>query len=179
MTNLGTAAATGVVITDDLPTGTGFVPGSASSNGSVNHSGGQITITQANLGVSQTLTATWQVTVTAVTSGTTLTNRADAASSATAPVSSSVVQHQVITRAASPATIFLPIISKNCCQANLTITSFNVDTGVNPPRITLTWINNGDAPTDSGFWVDFYLDPTTEPKDLVSSAHPGDRRWQR
>ncbi len=178
--NTGTAAATGVVITDSLPGGVGFVGGSDSSNGSFSETGGQVTVTGGTLGIGQFLTATWQVTVTATSSGTTLSNSADADSDTTGQITSQIVSHQVITVATNPSIIYLPLILKNCCLPNLVIDSFTVDSSTtNPPTVTVVIRNNGQASTGSGFWVDAYVDPTTKPKDLVSGSNPGDRRWQR
>jgi hypothetical protein len=57
----------------------------------------------------------------------------------------------------------------------LIIDQLIVNTGVNPPLVTVVVKNVGQTSTESGFWVDFYVNPSTEPADLSG----GDRRWQR
>ncbi len=72
--------------------------------------------------------------------------------------------------------IYLPIIMKTEAGApDLTITSFSV-TGSNPNYVVTIVVQNiGTAATDSGFWVDFYVNPTSLPD---NAALRGDRRWQ-
>ena len=152
VSNSGTAPATNVVITDTLDTNVGFT-GSGSiiptGSGPVDTGGGVITFTVPSLGISATVTATLQVTVTASTSGTVINNSATVDSSETSPlVSSPIVTHQVITSTASP--IFLPIIFKNCCQPNLVIDSLTVGAG-NPPLVTVVVRNAGNGSTGQWF----------------------------
>jgi len=174
--NTGSLTATNVVITDVLAAAVQYVSGSGRSNGTFNHSSGQVTVLTTTLGPSKQLTATWAVTVTAATSGTVINNTANAASAVTSLITSTTITHRVITAPVTSTSVFLPIIIKNCCLANLVIQSFSVDAvGNNPPIVSVTIKNTGLAATSAGFWVDLYVNPTSEPKDLTS----GDRRWQR
>lgn len=177
--NVGTLTATNVVITDDLDAVVQFVTGSNSSSGSFNHSSGRVTVQAPSLAVGGWLTATWSVTVTNVASGTTIQNTANANSDTTGLITSTTVTHQVITQTTSPATIYLPIIIKGCCLPNLVIDSFTVDTAFNPPHVTVVVRNNGQEAISKGFWLDVYVNPTVEPKNLISGPNPGDRRWER
>jgi uncharacterized repeat protein (TIGR01451 family) len=182
VTNTGNGPASSVVITDDL-TGVGGVAyvsgsGSSSTGSSLNENGGQVTVSQASLGAGKAIVATWEVTVTAATSGTALSNYATAASSSTPVITSNLVAHTVITRP-PPGPIFLPIINKNCCFANLVITNFSVNTAVNPPTVSVEVTNQGLGSTGGGFWVDLYVNPNPLPVSLLNAANPGDRRWQR
>ena len=179
VTNNGNAAAGSVVITDDLDGGVAFVTGSGSTNGSgISENAGQVTVSAGTLGIGQALTATWEVTVTASTSGTIISNVANARSTATALITSNLVAHRVITLpAVSP--VYLPLILKNCCFANLVIDSFTVNNSTNPPSVQVVVKNVGLGSTGSGFWVDLYVNPSPEPVSLLNAANPGDRRWQR
>ncbi|MCB0162882.1 MAG: hypothetical protein KDI79_01575 [Anaerolineae bacterium] len=77
---------------------------------------------------------------------------------------------------ATPSTIFLPAILKDytppaCTDIDLEVTGLSINGGV----VTVVVENTGTCPTDSGFWVDLYADPQTEPGTLVGVTN--DRRW--
>jgi hypothetical protein len=168
--NTGTGTANNVIITDVLPAGVAF--GSCSSNG-VCSGGSTTTVTTPTLSVGQSLTATIQVNVTAATSGTLISNNATARSSQTGLITSNIVAHSVTT---ATTNLFLPIIFKDFdTAADLRITNFTV-TGTNPNRVVTIVIENGSsAATGEGFWVDFYLNPTTLPNNPALGSN---RRWE-
>jgi hypothetical protein len=72
--------------------------------------------------------------------------------------------------------IYLPIIFKDFILVpDLRITNFTV-TGSNPNRVvTIVVENAGNTSTGEGFWVDFYVNPTTLPN---NPALGGNRRWE-
>lgn len=115
VSNSGTAAATGMVITDDLHAGVGFVTGSITPTGSgpVDTGGGVITFTVSSLGIGNSVTATIEVTVTAEISGTVITNTARGSDATGNFGPSNMVSHQVITGTGSSGDVFLPIIIKD------------------------------------------------------------------
>ena len=74
------------------------------------------------------------------------------------------------------STVYLPIILDNytppaCTDIDLEVTGLSINSGV----VTVVVENTGTCPTDSGFWVDLYADPQTEPGTLVGVTN--DRRW--
>jgi hypothetical protein len=71
--------------------------------------------------------------------------------------------------------LYLPIIMTELpTPPDLTITNFTV-TGSNPNQVvTVVVQNQGSVSTSEGFWVDFYVNPTTLPND---PGLGGDRRW--
>ncbi|MCK6626130.1 MAG: hypothetical protein L6R45_13270 [Anaerolineae bacterium] len=81
------------------------------------------------------------------------------------------------TVATPSTTVYLPIILRDsAAAADLVITNFTV-TGSNPNRVVTVVIQNaGNTSTGEGFWVDFYVNPTTLPN---NSALGGNRRWER
>ncbi len=68
VTNIGGQAATGVVVTDPIPTGTAYVAGSASNGGAL--VGNVVTFPATSIAVNETITRTFQVTVNTATSTT-------------------------------------------------------------------------------------------------------------
>jgi hypothetical protein len=137
-----------------------------------------ITFSVPSLAPNQSVTATIEVTVTATTSGTVITNSATASSNETGNIGpSNIITHQVITRPVSP--IFMPfIINNNISVPDLIITDFSI----NPPNpsstdnivVTVVVENQGNTTTGEGFWVDFYANPAILPNDPSLGA---DRRW--
>ncbi|MCB0193157.1 MAG: hypothetical protein KDJ65_14530 [Anaerolineae bacterium] len=74
------------------------------------------------------------------------------------------------------STLYLPILLRNytvpgCTDVDLQVTSLTESSGV----VTVVVENTGTCPTDSGFWVDLYADPQTQPGALVGVTN--DRRW--
>ncbi|MCB9100132.1 MAG: hypothetical protein H6632_11360 [Anaerolineales bacterium] len=76
----------------------------------------------------------------------------------------------------TPGTVFLPMIIKDyapppCTDIDLEVTGLSINASV----VTVVVENTGACPTDSGFWVDLYANPQTEPGTLVGVTN--DRRW--
>jgi uncharacterized repeat protein (TIGR01451 family) len=172
VSNSGTAPVSGVVISDVLPAGVAFST-CTSSPGSICTGGSTTTVTTPTLEVGQSFSANIQVSVTAATTGTVLTNTAFARSLQTSLITSNVVAHSVTT---ATVDLFLPILLNNFAPlADLQITSFTI-TGADPNRvISLVIQNNGTTSTGEGFWVDFYVNPTTLPN---NPSLGGNRRWE-
>ncbi len=167
--NTGTGAANNVVITDVLPAGVSFVactPVALCSGGSTT------TVTTPTLGAGQSLSANIQVSVTAATSGTIISNVANARSSQTGLITSNIVAHPVTT---ATVDLFLPIIMKDfAALPDLVVSSFSISpanpTTGQPVVVTVVINNAGTGPTGDGFWVDFYINPTPVPT-------VGNQRW--
>jgi hypothetical protein len=79
------------------------------------------------------------------------------------------------TTTSTPGTVYLPIILKDFVQLPNLISTLTVNNSVNPPLVTVLVQNIGDAPVNEGFWVDFYVNPSTPPANLIGR----DRRWQQ
>jgi uncharacterized repeat protein (TIGR01451 family) len=173
VTNLSTAtaAASGVSMVDTLPGGVGLVR--VSTNGSHTSTGLTHTFTMPSLGIGASLTATLEVTVTASTSGTTITNNARASYSA-GSAGTALTTHRVITGTAA-GKVYLPIILKNLSLLPNLISSVSVNTASNPPLVTVIVTNTGNTAVAEPFWVDFYVNPSQPPSTLTGA----DRRWQR
>jgi hypothetical protein len=79
--------------------------------------------------------------------------------------------------ASTSGIVYLPIIEKGSISApDLAITNFTV-TGSSPNQVVTIIVQNlGNASTGEGFWVDFYVNPTTLPN---NPALGGNRRWER
>ncbi len=79
----------------------------------------------------------------------------------------------------SSGTLYLPLIVKNLSyKPDLTITNFEISpaspTSADTVIITVTVQNIGNAATEEGFWVDFYIDPVPVPDETM-----GERRWHK
>ncbi|MEM7347377.1 MAG: hypothetical protein AAF485_24320, partial [Chloroflexota bacterium] len=90
---------------------------------------------------------------------------------------SNIVTHQVITNTVQD--IHLPIVLKNYAeQIDLTIVGFSLtpipSNSSETTIVTIVVQNQGTESTDTGFWVDLYLNPTTTPDTATLGA---DRRW--
>lgn len=75
----------------------------------------------------------------------------------------------------TPTVVYLPVILRNFVALPNLISTLSVNTSVNPPIVTVVVRNIGNVSVDEGFWVDFYVNPTTPPGSLTGA----DRRWQR
>lgn len=170
--NNGTGAANNITITDVLPAGVNFASVVSCGSGATCTGGSTTTVTVPTLGASQSIAATIQVAVTAPTSGTIISNQATVRSGQTSLITSNVVAHTVTT---ATTDLFLPIIFKDFVVApDLRIRpgSFTITGGV----VRLVVENIGTASTGEGFWVDFYVNPTTLPN---NSTLGGNRRWEQ
>ncbi|MBN1221571.1 MAG: DUF11 domain-containing protein [Anaerolineae bacterium] len=161
VTNTGTASATNVVITDTLEALTmGYVTGTVTTGSGPFVNGNIITFAVPSLAINTAVTATVQITVTATSSGTLITNRANADSNQTVPTLESLVTHRVITGTASPGTLYLPIIMKNypappdLTVQDVIVSNLTPSTG-EAVTITVTLHNTGSA-FATPFWVDLY-----------------------
>ncbi|NJN92962.1 MAG: DUF11 domain-containing protein [Anaerolineales bacterium] len=172
-TNSGSSILTNVVITDALPIEVTFGTCTPSSGATCIVASNAVTVTTSTLGIGQVLTANVRVTVGSVISGTVLSNQANALSSRTPFTTSNIVSHSVTTATVNS---FLPIILKEFVPApDLVITNFTV-TGSDPNRVvTVVVQNTGTVSTGEGFWVDFYVNPSTLPD---NSSLGGNRRWE-
>lgn len=63
----------------------------------------------------------------------------------------------------APATLFLPLVTRNYVQAPDLIITHLVAT---PNNITLTIKNQGNAPVPDPFWIDAYINPHTVPTEV-------------
>ena len=116
LSNTGTAAATGIVITDNLDSNVNYVAGSLiGATGNVFNSGSVVTYSvSSNLGVGAAMTARITVTVaTAAISGTNITNSATASDQVGTAGPSNIVSHQVISSTSTNNDVYLPIVLKN------------------------------------------------------------------
>ncbi len=103
--------ATGVALTDTIPTGTAYVPGSAATNlGGVVFTNSQVVVNAPNVPANFTLTTTFRVSVT-TNFTTTISNQARLSSDQTPLTTSNVVTHPVLGSQAQ--NVYLPIILKN------------------------------------------------------------------
>lgn len=171
-TNSGSTPLDNVVITDTLPPGVTFGTCTASTGATCSGTG-IVTVTTPSLGIGQVLTANVQVTVGAVLSGTLLSNQLNARSNQTSLITSNLVAHSVTT---ATVDVFLPILLKDsAATTDLVITNFTV-TGSDPNRVVTVVIQNaGTVSTGEGFWVDFYVNPSTLPD---NPSLGGNRRWE-
>lgn len=169
--NGGTGFVSGLVITDALPAGVSFASCTTSAGTCTGGSTTRINVPTLNAG--QSLTATLQVTVTAATSGTVISNTAVARSAQTSLITSNVVAHAVTT---ATVDLFLPIVLNNFTPiSDLRITNFTV-TGTDPNRVVTIVVENGSSfSTGEGFWVDFYVNPSILPNNPNLG---GNRRWE-
>jgi uncharacterized repeat protein (TIGR01451 family) len=172
VTNDGSVAVSGVVMSDTLPAGVTFAS-CTSSGGSICSGGSTTTVTTPTLGVGESLSANIQVSVTAAVSGTVFSNTAVVRSNQTGLITSNIVAHSVTT---ATVNTFLPLIYNDFVSApDLRITDFSI-AGSDPNRVVTVVIeNSGNASTGEGFWVDFYLNPTTLPN---NPSLGGNRRWE-
>lgn len=172
VTNTGTGPASGVVITDVLPTSVAFGSCTYPSGANCTTVSGVTRVTTPTLAPGQALVATLGVTVTSTTSGTIISNSASSRSAQTGLITSNIVAHPVTT---ATVALYLPIVLKESAapQPDL-IGSFSL----NPPNpsagqpvvVTVVITNVGNAPTGDGFWVDFYINPVPAPT-------VGNQRW--
>lgn len=168
--NTGTGTATNVVISDTLPAGVSFVactPPAACSGGPTT------TVTIPALGPNQVFTANVQVSVSAVPSGTILSNSARVLSSQTPLTTSNIVTHSVTT---ATLDVFLPLIIKDFVSQPDLVSSFSLSpanpSAGQPVVVTVVITNVGTGPTGDGFWVDFYINPSPVPT-------TGNQRWDK
>jgi uncharacterized repeat protein (TIGR01451 family) len=168
--NTGTGTATNVVISDTLPAGVSFVSCTPPANCS---GGATTTVMTPALGPNQIFTANIQVSVSAVPSGTILSNLASVLSSQTPLTTSNIVTHSVTT---STLDVFLPVIVKSFVSQPDLISSFSLSpanpSAGQPVVVTVVITNVGNGSTDNGFWVDFYINPTPAPT-------TGNQRWDK
>lgn len=109
------APATHLVLTDVIPSGTAYVPGSATTNlGDASFDGAQVTISVPSLTAGITLTATFQVRVTTGLTAT-ITNQATLAGDQVEPQNSNMVSHPV-QGTGEVHTIYLPIVFKGLSE---------------------------------------------------------------
>jgi uncharacterized repeat protein (TIGR01451 family) len=168
--NTGTGTSTNVVISDTLPAGASFV----SCTPSPNCSGGATTIvTTPALGPNRVFTANIQVSVSAVPSGTILSNSASVLSSQTPLTTSNIVTHSVTT---ATLDVYLPLIFKDFALRPDLVSSFSLSpanpSAGEPVVVTVVITNVGTGPTGGGFWVDFYINPNPVPT-------TGNQRWDK
>jgi uncharacterized repeat protein (TIGR01451 family) len=105
------AQATNVIITDHIPSGTSFVPGSlTASQGNSGFDGAQVTVSLPTFATGATLTASFQVTVTTRLT-TFITNQATLTADGLEPVGSNSVGHPV-QGAGEPHVVYLPLMLK-------------------------------------------------------------------
>jgi hypothetical protein len=125
------------------------------------------------LNAGQAFTANIRVSVTAVTSGTVLSNTANIRSSQTPLITSNLVAHPVTT---ATIDIFLPIIFKDFAAVPDLISSFSLSpanpSAGQPVVVTVVITNVGNGSTGDGFWVDFYINPNPVPT-------VGNQRWDK
>lgn len=168
VTNTGTGTATNVVITDVIPAGVSLVSCTPNCSGSVT-----TTLTTPALGPNQVFVGNIQVTVSAVPSGTILSNLANARSSQTPLITSNLVAHSVTT---ATLDTFLPIIIKDLASQPDLISSFSLSpanpSAGQPVVVTVVITNVGNGSTGDGFWVDFYINPNPVPT-------VGNQRWDK
>lgn len=168
--NTGTGTATNVVISDTLPAGVSFVSCTPPANCS---GGATTTLTTPALGPNQVFTANIQVSVSAVPSGTILSNSANVRSSQTPLITSNLVAHPVTT---ATLNVFLPIIIKDFASQPDLISSFSLSpanpSAGQPVVVTVVITNVGTGSTGDGFWVDFYINPNPVPT-------TGNQRWDK
>ncbi|GIK43291.1 MAG: hypothetical protein BroJett011_71240 [Chloroflexota bacterium] len=168
--NTGTGTATNVVISDTLPAGVSFVACTPPANCS---GGPTTTVTTPALGPNQVFTANIQVSVSAVPSGTILSNQARVLSSQTPLTTSNIVTHSVTT---ATLDVFLPVIFKDFASRPDLISSFSLSpanpSAGQPVVVTVVITNVGTGSTGNGFWVDFYINPTPAPT-------TGNQRWDK
>jgi uncharacterized repeat protein (TIGR01451 family) len=168
--NAGGGEATGVVISDTLPTGLGLVSRSTSKGTIVSDS--PLNVDVGPLTAGEAVTVNVEVTVTAEVSGTTLSNQASVESNETGLTYSQVVSHQVIT--GTGGAVFLPIVIKGGStpptptDANLRITDVGFLGGAVPSagqtyHLYVVVRNVGTEAVTGDFWVDLYLNPSSTP----------------
>lgn len=162
-------AATNVVMTDTIPAGTTYVPGSASRTpnlGGITFDGTNVVMSVPNFPALTTITATFQVTVT-TNQTTTLSNHAELTSTETSLQNSNTVTHAVRGIPSGPSTVYLPIIYKNFANASLSIYWDDVE----PVRDKVGDTDDGptglvpDGKTDGLFKV--VIDPGSESKTVT------------
>ncbi|MBE7556637.1 MAG: DUF11 domain-containing protein [Anaerolineales bacterium] len=168
--NTGTGTATNVVISDTLPAGVSFVACTPPANCS---GGATTTVTTPALGPNQVFTANIQVSVSAVPSGTILSNSASVLSSQTPLTTSNIVTHSVTT---ATLDVFLPVIIKGFASQPDLVSSFSLSpanpSAGQPVVVTVVITNVGTGSTGNGFWVDFYINPNPAPT-------VGNQRWDK
>ncbi len=170
--NSGGAQATGVVISDTLPSGLGLVSRTTTRGTIVSDS--PLNIDAGPLMTGEAITVNIEVTVTAEVSGTMLSNQASVESNETGLTLSEIVSHQVIT--GTGGSVFLPIVIKGGngttpptpTDANLRITDIGFLGGAAPSEgqnyhLYVVVKNVGTEAVTDDFWVDLYLNPSSTP----------------
>jgi uncharacterized repeat protein (TIGR01451 family) len=169
--NVGDAQATGVVISDTLPTGVDLVSRTTSQGTFTSDSPLNVDVDTLNIG--QAVTVTLQVTVMDEISGTQLNNWASIDSNETELATSTLVSHRVVT---DTNTVFLPIVLNNWSAStqpqptNANLVVENIDFVGSPPtndgdkyHVQVTVRNIGSEAVTNDFWVDLYLNPASTP----------------
>ena len=170
--NAGGVEATGVVISDTLPTGLGLVSRTTSKGTIISDT--PLNVDVGSLMAGEAVTVDVEVTVTAEVSGTVLSNQASVGSNETELAYSQVVSHQVIT--GTGASVFLPIVIKGGdstmppapTDANLRVTEIGFLGGAAPGEgqnyhLYVVVRNVGTEAVTDDFWVDLYLNPSGTP----------------
>jgi uncharacterized repeat protein (TIGR01451 family) len=169
--NVGDAQATGVVISDSLPSGVGLVSRTASQGTFTSDS--PLNLDAGTLNSGGSVTVTLLVRVTDEISGTQLTNWARIGSNETESALSTLVSHRVVT---NTDRVFLPIVLNNWSantqpqptNANLVVENIGF-VGNRPTNdgdryhVQVTVRNIGSEPVTNDFWVDLYLNPISTP----------------
>jgi uncharacterized repeat protein (TIGR01451 family) len=173
VTNLATAtaAATNVFLTDTLPLPSVGIVNVTTNGTDLGLSGNDYRFSTGTLGIGSSLDATIEVTVTAATSGTVVSNSAIGSSTETGQVGPQVTSHRVVTDTTG---LYLPLVMRNFSTQPDLIGSFSL-TPSDPAAgedvvITVVVTNTGTAATGNGFWVDFYINPNSAPT-------TGNQRW--
>ncbi|RMF02731.1 MAG: DUF11 domain-containing protein, partial [Chloroflexi bacterium] len=152
---------TNFALTDTIPAGTTYVPGSAARNpnlGGISFDGSRVVLGVPNFPNATTLTATFQVTVT-TNFTTTLSNAAQLNSDQTSLQSSNTVTHAV--HGTASGIVYLPLIMKAFVGANLNM----VWNGAEPVRDKVSNIPGGlglrpDTHDDGIFTINLDLGST-------------------